>query len=273
MLDRDVLERQFEHEREVGAEKIDPLAVGPDADAILRPLRHGAGRRDRGMRQIGTAILPPHRARLFDRAGRRLVVDNDGLRRLGFQPLRQRGFIGQRCAGRPCCALAQGFERGLGAVFGFADDACEISVAHDRDKTGNGARAVFRKVDEFCSGELRSQHAAMQHPRQRLVVNETPMRKNLVWNIHPLNRTSGKRAPCRSFGCRTRRRVTIQRDVAGELPVAGPDIAGSGDGAILDLERVDIDAQPIGGDAEKDLPDLGAGLPDGAAGLLHRKTA
>src|SRR5258708_29203929 len=111
----------------------------------------------------------------------------------------------------------------------------------------------------------------MKHPRQRLVVNETAMHEDLVGNVHPLNRTSGKRAPCRSFGHSARRRLAIQLHVTGKLPVAGPDIAGSGDGAILDLERVDIDAQPIGGDAEKDLPDLGASLPDGAAGLLLPK--
>ena len=98
MLDRDVLDRQFEHEREIGAEQIDPLAVGPDVDAISGPLRHGAGRRDRRMRDIGAGILPPDRALLFTCSGRRSLVDDRRLRRLGFQPVRQPVFIGQRFA-------------------------------------------------------------------------------------------------------------------------------------------------------------------------------
>jgi len=65
MLDRDVLEGQFENEREIGAEKIDPLAVAPDVDALSGPLRHGAGRRDRRMRNIRPGILPPDRALLL----------------------------------------------------------------------------------------------------------------------------------------------------------------------------------------------------------------
>jgi len=65
VLDRDVLEGQSENEREIGAKKIDPLAVAPDVDAVSAPLRHGAGRRDRRMRDIRAAVLPPDRALLF----------------------------------------------------------------------------------------------------------------------------------------------------------------------------------------------------------------
>ena len=113
----------------------------------------------------------------------------------------------------------------------------------------------------------------MQHAGQRGIVNEAGMRENLVGDIEPLNGISGKHALRRSFGHGTRRRLAIQRDIFGELPVAGPDIAGAGDDAIVDVERVDSDAQPIGGEFKKDLPDFGADLPDGAARLLHRKTA
>ena len=34
MLDRDVLQRQFEHQRKIGAQEIDALAMGPDMDAV-----------------------------------------------------------------------------------------------------------------------------------------------------------------------------------------------------------------------------------------------
>jgi hypothetical protein len=64
MLDRDVLDRQFEDQREIGAKKIDPLAVGPDPDTVTGPLRHGAGGRDRPVGDVGAGILPADRAPL-----------------------------------------------------------------------------------------------------------------------------------------------------------------------------------------------------------------
>ena len=37
------------------------------------------------------------------------------------------------------------------AILGFADDACEISVAHDRDQAGEGARTVLPQALQFRS--------------------------------------------------------------------------------------------------------------------------
>ena len=99
MLDDNVFDRQFEHQREIGAEKIDPLAVGPDVDAPSAPLRDGAGRRDRGMREIRAGILPPDRADLCTLSRSCFRVNDRRLGRLSFQPLRQPFFIGKRFAG------------------------------------------------------------------------------------------------------------------------------------------------------------------------------
>jgi hypothetical protein len=79
-------------------------------------------------------------------------------------------------------------------MLGLADDARETSIVEDGDEAGNGTRVILRQSDESCSGEFGSQHAAMQHPRQSEIVNETGMCENLIWNIHPLNRFSGKGA-------------------------------------------------------------------------------
>ena len=85
MLDRDVLDRQFENQREVGAQEIDALAVGPDMNAVAVPLRHGAGRRDRRVRNVGAGILPPDGPRCRARRRSRFLVDDSRFRRLGFQ--------------------------------------------------------------------------------------------------------------------------------------------------------------------------------------------
>src|SRR6266404_5170199 len=106
--------------------------------------------------------------------------------------------------------LTQGAERMLRAILGLADDAGEIAIAHDGDKAGNGTRVILGQSDESGSGEFGSQHAAMQHPGQSEIVNETGMRENLIWNIHPLNRFSGKGALRRGFRRRAWRSVAVQ---------------------------------------------------------------
>ena len=171
-----------------------------------------------------------------------MTVDSAGW---AFNHSASSDFIGKGFTGRPCRALAQDADGGLRAILGFADYADEIAVAHDGNQAGNGARTMLRHVDEFGGGEFRPQHAAMQHPRQRGVVNETRMRENLVGDIQPLDGISGHRALCRPLGDRTRCRLTLQGDLAGKFPVTGPDIAGSRDDAIADDERVGPDTQPI----------------------------
>ena len=52
-------DRQLEHQRQIGTQEINALAVSPDMDTVAVPLRHRAGRRDRGMRDIGAGVWPP----------------------------------------------------------------------------------------------------------------------------------------------------------------------------------------------------------------------
>ena len=58
-----------------------------------------------------------------------------------------------------------------------------------------------------------------------------------------------------------------------EFPIARRDIAGTGDDAVVDGEHVGIDAKPLGGGIEKNLPDFRAGKADRTAGMLHGETA
>ena len=81
-----------------------------------------------------------------------------------------------------------------GAILGLADDACEISIADDGDKTGNAACAILSQFQEFCGRHLRSHDAAMQHGRQGLVVDETGVRKDFVRNVDPLHGIAGEGA-------------------------------------------------------------------------------
>jgi len=113
-----------------------------------------------------------------------MTVDFRGL---GFQERRQIALVGQRLAVGPRGTLAQGLKRGLRAMLGFADDTCEIAVAHDCDDTGNRAGAVFFQPRELRARVFRPQHAAMQHFRQGPIVDEARPREYLVGNVDPLH--------------------------------------------------------------------------------------
>ena len=158
-------------------------------------------------------------------------------------------------------------------MLGFADDAGKIAVTDDGDETGDRAGAVFAEFDQFRARVVRPQHAAVQHARQRLIVDEARPGEHLVGNIDPLHRMSGQRALRRSLRRYARRSVAIERNVVGQFPIAGPDIAGSRNGAVLDAERIDINTQPFRSQLQKDLANLRAGVAQRAAGLLDRETA
>ena len=46
VLDRNILDRQSQHQREISAQEIDALTVRPDVHTLAVPLRHGARGRD-----------------------------------------------------------------------------------------------------------------------------------------------------------------------------------------------------------------------------------
>lgn len=225
------------------------------------------------MRDIGTGVLPADRACDLLRCGCGFGVDDPGLDRLALQERSQIVLVRQRLARRPCCALAQSFQRSLGAVLGFADDAREAAVPHDGDEPANRARCRFIERDELCVRHLGPQHTAMQHVRQRRVVNEARPREHLIGNVDPLNRLPGNAARGGRLRDRFRGRAAIERDLAGELPVAGPDIARSGHRAIIDVERRCFDAEPLRRCCEEQPAHLGADLAKRAARLLDREAA
>ena len=199
-----------------------------------------------------------------------MTVDSDGW---AFRNEARSFSSGSALAVGPGRALAQGLKRQFRAMLGFADDACKTAVTYDRDKAGYRPGAILLQLPEFRARILRPQHAAVQHSRQRLIVDESRSGKHLVGNVDPLDRVSGQRASRRRLRPRVRRGVAIERDFLGKFPIAGSDIAGSGNGAVLDVERVDINAQPFRRLLKKDLANLGAGMTQRAARLLDREAA
>src|SRR3954465_10820808 len=97
--------------------------------------------------------------------------------------------------------------------------------------------------------------------------------EHLVWNVDALDRMSGHSAFGDDLRCRARFGVVVERDVTGQLPITGPDIAGARDRAVMDVEQRRIDAETFGCCDEEALADLGTGVAQRAAGLLDRKAA
>jgi hypothetical protein len=104
-------------------------------------------------------------------------------------------------------------------------------------------------------------------------VDESRPGKHLVGNVDPRNRIPGQRTARCGLWRYVRRGVAIERDFLGELPIAGSDVAGSQNGAVLDVERVDINAQPFRRVLKKDKANLGAGMTKRTARLLNGEAA
>ncbi len=194
MFDRDVVGGKLEHQRKIGTQEIDALAMGPDLYFLAVPLRHGAGRRDRAVRDIRPGILPLERASFRRRRGGFLAGDDGSFRRLALRPRRKVVFIGQRFTRGPCGALAQRGEGCFRARLGLANHARKIAVTHDRNQAFHLTRAILVQFNQSCMQEVRAQHAAMQLAGQSQVMNEARAAENLVRNIEPLHGMAGNRA-------------------------------------------------------------------------------
>ena len=225
------------------------------------------------MRDIRTGILPADGLCRLQGRSRGSPVDDSRFQRLRLQERCQIVFIGQRLATGPGRSLAQRLQGGLGAMLGFADDAGKAAVAHDSDEAGNGARAILLQSAQLRTCVGRPEHAAVQHVRQRLIVDEARPGEHLVRNVDPRNRTSRQRAARGDLGCCARCGVAIERDFAGQLPITCRDIARPRNGAVLDFKHIDLHAQPFRGQFKKDLANLGTGMSQRTAGLLDRETA
>src|SRR5262249_34557098 len=152
-------------------------------------------------------------------------------------------------------------ERGLRGHLGFAADAGKTAVADDGDKPWHFARSIVPEGAKSCARAIGPQHAAVQQSRQRRVVDKARLCKNLVRYGGPLTRMTGERALGDWLWLCARRRIAIERNLFGQLKIAGPDITGPRNGAVIDCERGRIDAEPLSGGVQKNLPDFSASLP------------
>src|SRR6476646_316673 len=58
VFDGDVINRKSEDTGQIDTLQIDRLTVGPNMDSATVPSRHGAGRGDRSVRNVGAGVLP-----------------------------------------------------------------------------------------------------------------------------------------------------------------------------------------------------------------------
>ena len=166
MLDGDVLERQFENQRQIGAQKIDALAVGPDVDAVAGPTaRWRRTARSRRARYRGGYIAAGSCAPLRRAAAAVFVsmtVDSDGW------AFRNEARSFSSGSGSPSDHVAP-----LRNALSAASAPCSVSLttpAKLPSRTMATRPATARAPSSFNSTSLardvlRSQHAAMQHSR------------------------------------------------------------------------------------------------------------
>ena len=189
---------QAGQQRQIGPQGVRVLGAGPDRGAgtlrVLRPLRQGAGRADRGVQLVGPQVgavqalgqagqCGVHIA-LVGHHARRGRVRADGLAQIAQR--RNRGRRGER---RPIDL--QGVHRGVGLLLTLGHDADEIAdhdQLDDAGQVGDGGlvHAQQAAADEVAcieAGVGRAHHAAVQHARQAHVVDEDQSAAELVGQI------------------------------------------------------------------------------------------
>ena len=113
----------------------------------------------------------------------------------------------------------------------------------------------------------------MQHSRQDQLVDEARLAENLVGKIDPQRRRSGQAPGCRRLGDDAGGGIACQQAVVGKLPIAGAQVAGPGDGAILDAEILGRHTKSLRRYLEIDRACLSRRIAHGRARLLDRQAA
>src|SRR4051794_28633824 len=104
-----------------------------------------------------------------------------------------------------------------------------------------------------------------------MIMDEARPREHLVGNVDTLDGVPGDGALGGTLRRRARRGIMVERDVTGELPIAGPDIARTGDCPVIDIQQRGIDTETFRCSSEETLAHFGAGVAERAAGLLDRQ--
>ena len=117
------------------------------------------------------------------------------------------------------------------------------------------------------------QHSAVQHVGQRQLVDEPRTAEHLVRQIEPRRGRAGNTPGLGRLGGDPRRGIACQQIVVRQLPIAGAQIARSGDIAVLDVEALRRHTQPLCRQLQIYGPRLRRGVAHCRARLLDRKAA
>ena len=159
---------------------------------------------------------------------------------------------------------------GLGVGLRGGDDGEEAAVADDLRVARERAVAQCGEAGGTGGG---TDNAGVQHPRRAQVVDETPSAEELVGEVHAGSRGAGDAALGGRLRASLGRGVAVQQAGLGGGPVGAERAGGPQEGAVGDGDGLGRDAGPLRGDADEDAAGVGAGVADGAAGVLDREAA
>src|SRR5882724_2753172 len=179
----------------------------------------------------------------------------------------------QRWGCSPRCSASQRALRGDRCVLALGENSDKAAVAHYRDDTGN--RICLGVVERVEPGETMrwADHAAVEHPRQDQVLDETRSARDLVREITPRAGNADHPAPSWQTGERS-----ILFDIAVEQALirAFPIARASTDRAhcpVLHFQNAERNAKALRRTLEQKCPGVRARAPQSSAGILNREAA
>ena len=248
------------------AQREHALRVRPDGQRIAIERSDGAGRPDRAVHLVGTAIHGLQRPR----GGRRLRVlvgDDMIFSRQGLDNARDVCFVRKLRRDIPFCRRSECMHRGHRLELALGDDAKKAAVAHDLDD----ARHFFgiTRVDRLQPRAIawRPHHTRMHHARQAQVVHVADAAGHFSRDIDARQRLADDFQRVGGFQLRCRLCGHMQ-DVAGnQIAVGGAAIIGPYDRARLGAQPIRRDTKTLRRDADQDFPHLRRRVADGASPL------
>ena len=167
------------------------------------------------------------------------LVDGRGLGRLALEPggevASRRAARRRRSTPRPCAGPRDPPPPPLSVS---ATTPAKLPSRTTAMTPGNAARTRFVERRQLGARRRGLQHAAVQHAGQRQIVHEARPAEHLVGQVEPWRRRAGDAPRGRCLGGDPGAGIARQQGVVGQLPIAGAQVAGADDGAVLDLEAL-----------------------------------
>jgi hypothetical protein len=275
-LDVDAAHLDFGQRQHLGqrlAQGEHPLRMRPDGEARAVELRHRAGRADRAVHLVASAVLRGDRAPRRHRRSGAGLVDDRALRLPPGEVGKQRIGLRHGGAALPDRVRGERPHRRDGGIFPLGHHRQKVPVAVDPDHPGPGCHGLGLEGDEAGARAGRAYDPGMHHPRRADVLNVGRPARDLGGDVDPRQRPADEGAGAGFTQGRRLGHRCVEVDFGGEFRKVQPAPVRRRDRAVGHAQRFRPCTEPERGRLDEQRPRGGGGEPDRGGGILHRVAA